>query len=174
MRKTIMEIQNSVPRTMYSIDCPMLSIEKHLEQFNVNLDPKYQRDYVWTTEQQEKFVGALIEYPRSIPNFVFNFTTIGSNYLSGNSEIVDGKQRINSCLKWKRGEISALCPCGDKVEFNSLNEVEERILGIATTMKWIFINLPPVDVMKYYIRLNSGGTVHSNEELDRVRKLIRE
>ena len=39
-------------------------------------------------------------------------------------------------------------------------------------LSWNFVELKPVEVMKFYLRLNSGGTVHKPKELDKVRRLI--
>jgi hypothetical protein len=94
----------------------------------------------------------------------------GTTY--GPSEVVDGKQRITALRRWLKGEIIAHAPCGISVWHKDIGEVDQRNLDMMTTMQWKFVGLSRVEVMKYYLRLNSGGTVHSKKELDRVRKLI--
>jgi hypothetical protein len=134
----------------------------------MDLDPEYQRGHVWTERQESKFVGALLEHNQAIPPFWMNWT--GPNRQS--SEVVDGKQRIKACLRWLNDEIPANCPCGIDVWYSELCEVDNRALDLYVTMSWNFVNLSPVDVMKFYLRLNGGGTIHTEDELERVKRLI--
>jgi hypothetical protein len=171
-RETILhKIQSSIPDIRYSVDIPLGGLERNLEQFKVNIDPEYQRGHVWTEDQQSMFVGAFLENCKACPPFIMNFVD-GTTY--GPSEVVDGKQRITALLRWLKGEIIAHAPCGISVWHKDLDEVDQRHIDMMTTLQWKFVGLSKVDVMKYYLRLNSGGTVHSQKELDRVRKLIEE
>jgi len=165
----ISKIQSSVPMTHYAIDQPLGRIENLMTSYNVDLDPDYQRGYVWNQEQQEKFVGALIESPENISPIILNFTKKNK----AACEVVDGKQRLVACLRWIRGEIKAVCPCGTDVRYADLDEVDMRAIGMCISLRCKWVTLSKSDVMKYYLRLNSGGTIHTEDELDRVRKLIK-
>lgn len=50
------EIQNLIPDCTYHVDIGIGSIKEALIQYNINLNPVYQRDYVWTEEQDRKSV----------------------------------------------------------------------------------------------------------------------
>jgi hypothetical protein len=165
------KIQNSTPDIRYSVDVPVGGLERNLEQFKVNIDPEYQRGHVWTEEQQSLFVGAFLENSRACPPFIMNFVD-GTTY--GPSEVVDGKQRLTALRQWLNGEIIAHAPCGISVWHKDLEKTDLSALAMMVTMQWKFVGLSKIEVMKYYLRLNSGGTVHSKKELDRVRKLIEE
>lgn len=162
------KIQATVPSTHYAIDQPLGSIESFLEQYNVDMNPDYQRGYVWTQEQQEKFVGAMLESPESISPIILNF--VGKQRMS--SEVVDGKQRLRACLRWVRGKIQAKCPCGISVWYSDLGEVDHRKVRMMITLRCKWVTLPRSEVMKYYIRLNSGGTLHTEKDLEKVRRMI--
>jgi hypothetical protein len=41
-----------------------------------------------------------------------------------------------------------------------------------TTLKMHFVQLSRADVLRFYLALNSGGTVHKAKDLDRVRSLL--
>lgn len=163
------KIQESVPDCTYRVDIAIDWIERALELYKVDRDPEYQRGHVWNEAQQRAFVGTLLETPRSVPIFWFNWTN--KKYDRSDSEVVDGKQRLAAVLRWINNEIPAECPCGIRVYYGELDAVSLRRLTIVT-MSWHFVHLSRRDVMKFYLRLNSGGTVHTQDELDRVRRLL--
>lgn len=171
MNKSVLrDIQAQVPDCTYHVHTGVGNIFDSLDQFGVNLDPVYQRGHVWTTEQERLFVGAMLENPKAIPPFWFNW--IHKDFHRSNSEIVDGKQRINALCKWLKGKIKAKCPCGIEVHYSELTEIDHRNLSIGVMMSWSFVELDQKEVMKFYLRLNSGGTIHTPKELDKVRELI--
>lgn len=161
---SLREVQNSVPPCVYRVDIPLKTLRQNLDLYTVNLDPYYQRGYVWNLEQSEKFVGALLASNRQIPPIWLNWTNKRAS-----CEVVDGKQRMNACLKWLNGEIVAKCPCGEKFWYK---DVEKDITFL--TINWLFVELDEIEVMRFYLRLNAGGTVHSNLDLMRVELFIQE
>jgi len=66
-----------------------------------DLSPDYQRDHVWSTKQREQFMGHLLENGRMPLIFLQD---------GGESvpyQVIDGKQRLTSCLMFTDGEIAA-------------------------------------------------------------------
>lgn len=168
----IHEVQKNVPDCTYHANIGLGGIIRSLEQYKVDLDPDYQRDHVWTDVQESKFVGAFIENPKSIPPFWFNW--LHTDGYRSCSEIVDGKQRITACIKWHNGEIKALCPCGRIIHISDLDEVDLRGINMGVLMDWNFVDLNRIEVMRFYLRLNDGGTVHTEKELEKVKDMINE
>lgn len=167
--RSIKEIQSSIPHCVYAIDVPMRFVPEYVERYEIDLDPDYQRDYVWTPEQQRAFVGALIQNPHAMTPIILNDLTNG---MTGASEIVDGKQRISAVRAWCDGKISAECPSGDVVHISELSDTDKRLLGVPTCMRWKWVRLNRSETLKYYLSLNGGGTIHTKEELDKVRRLL--
>lgn len=161
-------IRKDIPQCVYHVNIPILSVPRNLEEYSVDLDPVYQRGYVWSESQQSLFVGALIQNPTSIPKFIFNF--VGESRVT--SEIVDGKQRINAICKWINGELRARTFSGIYFSISDLSPVEKTMLRTTVTIDCSFVELSKIEVMRYYLALNSGGTVHSKKELDRILLLI--
>ena len=60
--------------------------------------------------------------------------------------------------------------------FNTYYKDFEDVLRTATHSIKFNINdlMSRKDVLKWYIEMNSGGTVHSKDEIDRVTKLMNE
>lgn len=160
-------LELGVPQCVYRVNIPIGNLKDNLQLYKVDLNPEYQRGHVWTEKQESLFVGAFLENPRGIPPFWFNWT---NNKKS--CEVVDGKQRLKACQRWLNGEIDAIAPNGIIVRYADLGKVDLTRLRTMHTLEWHFVDLDRGSVMKFYLRLNSGGTIHTQEELDKVRSLV--
>lgn len=80
--------------------------------------------------------------------------------------LVDGKQRLSAVLRFLNNEL--------KVFGYYLNEFEDKIMKrVPCSFIFCINNLPTMnDVYKWYIEVNSGGTPHSKEEIEKVRSMI--
>jgi len=164
------KIQKNVPDCTYHVNIGIGWLNEAIEQYSIDLDPPYQRGYIWTEEQESKFVGACLENYNTIPPFWFNWKN--KEFERDSCEVVDGKQRIKASLRWINNEIIAQCPCGIKVWYKNLDTIDLRNISTGVMFNWNFVDLGRIAVMQFYIRLNCGGTIHTEEELSKVRKLI--
>jgi len=156
----------------YEVDIHVRHLEKMLksyeEDYNLELNPDFQRGNVWTEEQQIKYVEFFLRGGKSARVIYFN---IGEWSFNKNTDIpqmvcVDGLQRLTAILRFLHNEIP--------VFGHFYNEFEDNI-PLEHTLKFNINNLAyKKDVLKWYLEMNSGGTVHSNSELERVRKMIEE
>ncbi len=159
-------VQLLTPDCTYRVDYAIAAIPRFLEQYSVDMDPDYQRGYVWTKKQKQAFVGAVLQNHHAIPIFWFNTLDIGK------SEVVDGKQRLNAILGWLDNRYEEICPCGETFWYRDADVIAKRSLNMMVTLKMHFVQLSRLDVMKFYLSLNSGGTVHKPKDLNKVRKMI--
>lgn len=132
-----------------------------------NLSPDYQRADVWTHSQRCRFIGFLLENGRG-PLVFMQETQDGI----GPYEVIDGKQRLTSCMMFIDGDIPAELSDGRLVWWKDFNEVDRRIVP---SIKCGIVRLQDkASVLRFYLKLNRGGTVHTDEELDRVRSMLKE
>lgn len=140
----------------------------HPSDLPLILDPPYQRGRVWTDEQAEAFVGALIAGVSMPPVFIRR-----DRSFQVPDEVLDGKQRITAMCRFMKGEISAVNPfTGLRYRYEDLDIVAQRLVRFTgITVK--FVNLKTLsDCAKFYVTLNSAGTPHTSEEIDRVKAMI--
>lgn len=128
-----------------------------------NMDPDYQRGHVWEEAQRSSFVGFVLEGGQAPPIVVNNVRYEEE----GVREVVDGKQRLTSLLMWMRGEIPATLSNGVKVY---RKDVSGRLFQVDVLITRV--NFTRKQALRYYIKTNSGGTVHSKDEIKRVQDLL--
>lgn len=157
------------PRAHYEVTVDWSGLEHHLDRYiqnyDLNLDPDFQRAHVWTRDQQVKYieyvlqggeVGRVITF--NCPNWMSAKDTIGP------MELVDGKQRLEAVRAFMRNEFPVFCDiyCRDigNVEYHV--DFLFRICALTTRE----------EILKFYLNINAGGTPHTKEELGKVRKLL--
>ena len=133
----------------------------------MNLDPDYQRGHVWTLEQSENFVGHVLEGGAS-PAFIINEARSGD----WGYEMVDGQQRSRAILAWFDGGIGARLSDGRLIWWKDANDVERRTVKMGITVQVNRGDWSREERLKLYLKLNRGGTIHTDEEIGRVRELL--
>lgn len=86
------------------------------------------------------------------------------NSFVGPHELVDGLQRITAVRKFMANEIPA---------FGVFRRDYTGHLGVRPSFRWQVTTIPTkAEVLKVYLMLNSGGTVHSPEAIEKVKRLL--
>lgn len=142
-----------------------------------DLSPDYQREHVWTTRQKELFLGHFIEGGFMQPIYVqryeseHNFPQGGRDgWLDQPCEVIDGKQRLQALIDWVEGRVVAEVSCGDRIAWADLDKVDKRFLP---DFKITYVDLSRKDRLRFYIKLNRGGSIHTDAEIEKVRDLLK-
>lgn len=134
----------------------------------LDLDPVFQRGHVWNTQKQIEFVEFCLKDGQSSRTLLFNHPNWQGSY-EGLMVLVDGKQRLEAVRSFLRNDLPIFGG-------NCLNDFDDpRKLLRSTGAEFTFkVNNLKTDkeVMQWYLQLNSGGVVHTQEELNKVQKLI--
>lgn len=163
----------------YSITVGLTYVKRQLsvftEECDLDLEPEFQRDYVWNHEQKERYIEFLLRGGNTGRDILFNYADWGVNVKSkrdlsddpivNRMVIVDGKQRLSAVTGFMDNNVKAFgyfyCDFTDKLRQTLVNLIfHVNELG---TRK---------EILEWYLQLNSGGTVHTEEELTKVRKMI--
>ena len=144
-------------------------IEQMEREEGLQMNPDFQRGHVWTEEQQVLYIEAILQNgaknARTIylnnPNWIRHYDREYTDFVC-----VDGLQRYTAIKRFIKNEIKAFGYYYDEYEDKSrlrthcdlrlnVNELETR-----------------KEVLEWYLQINSGGTPHSNEEIERVKELL--
>lgn len=139
-----------------------------LQTYPIATRPIFQRLLVWSRMQQADFVGHLLEGGETLP-CVLNTGPDGELVPA---ELVDGQQRVVACTEWTTGKIAARLADGREVWLRDLDQPSERRCGNIIGLRFRIVRLTYVECIELYLRLNRGGTPHTDHEIDRVRELL--
>lgn len=143
-------------------------IDKWTKQENLQLNPDFQRGHVWTEEQQIKFLEFVLHGGKTGRILYFNnpyWHTCRPKTGYTDFVCVDGLQRITAIQRFMRDEIRV---------FGLLySEFEGDTDLIRHSMKVNVNDLKTKrEVLEWYVQMNAGGTPHSPEEIERVKRLM--
>lgn len=202
-RKDIMkfgDIKMLTPSGSYEVNTPLdhlpNAIDRYIEEYGLQLCPDFQRGHVWTRKQQIDYVEFFLRGGMSGRVVYFNHP----NWMSfrepkpgeyNDMVCVDGLQRITALLLFARGGLPAFghyvnpatnehpqeCPHLPPVEVGPGPFFEDwvRMARAGDNFRININNLKTRDmVLRWYIELNSGGTPHTEAELAKVKKLLKE
>jgi len=147
----------------YEVDVSWVSLEDWISNFEqygqeVDINPDFQRGHVWTEQQQIKFVEYKLRRGRSSGTLLWNCI----DWNGANKEpiqLVDGKQRITAVRRFMNNEIKV---------FNQFYKEFTGVLRMTGETRFKM----HVNQLEWYLQLNNGGVVHTEEEINRVRQLL--
>lgn len=130
--------------------------------------PDFQRCHVWTREQQTAYIENMLRGFPSGRDVYYNHPTWGTfeNAEKYPLEIIDGQQRINAVTAFMNNEFP--------VFGNNYRKDFEGGLDYHTAFFKVHVLRMKTrrEVIEWYLSFNAGGTIHSAEELNRVRQLL--
>jgi len=130
----------------------------------LNLCPDYQRGHVWTEAQQIAYVEFKLRGGPTVDIIHFNCPGWMGDF-KGPYELVDGLQRITAAMKFLKNEL---------IVFEEYIRSDYRG-SVPSEIEFIFAvnNLETrKEILTWYLELNTGGVVHSDKEISKVKYLL--
>lgn len=155
----------------YAVDVSLLSIPRtlahYVEDYSLQLSPDFQRGYVWTLEQKQRYTEYLLREGISGKDIYFNCVGWNSDRELGECVLVDGKQRLDAIIGFLSNDFSV---------FGSyFSEFTDTLPYGCGALRFHVNDLATrAECLQWYLDLNTGGTVHSATELDMVASLMRD
>jgi uncharacterized protein with ParB-like and HNH nuclease domain len=139
----------------------------------LELHPDFQRGHVWTENQKHHFIENVLRGVVSTSGFLVQFNC--PNWEDGSytgdlplgMECIDGLQRITAVLDFLKGSVRPFGFTVDDLAGSSFAIKSRFRFRVAIHN---FSNR--AELLQHYLDLNTGGTPHSKEEIDRVHKLL--
>lgn len=179
--KMFEEIIRPIATTNYSADYNIHRIKDVFQNFakeygSFEYNPDFQRGRVWSRDKKIAFIEAIAKgvIPKSLLTITLNCPDYndfwdGVGDLSGFC-IIDGLQRVTALEEFYEGKFKIF---GDRFSYHDFDSSKFSFGRVYITMR-IFSFCWKRDLLEYYIAINSGGVVHSEEEINRVQKMLEE
>lgn len=161
---------------VYQVNYPLPSlvkwVEDEIEEMNLQLNPEFQRGHVWTEAQQIAWIEYHLRGGKSGNTIYFNHPLWFDQKEPKPGQYadyvcVDGLQRITAATRFIHNEIPA---------FETYYKDFEDKFRVLTCNMLVCVNdlKTEREVLQWYLDMNAGGTPHSDAELEKVRKMMRE
>ena len=138
----------------------------YLENRRLIMNPEFHRGHVWTQEQQVKFVEFILSGGDTNNVIYFNYDEDAPR--PKNMLLVDGLQRVTAVQKFLNGDLAVFG--GHKIGDFTGN------MKAVLRHSYLHFNVNNLktykEVLKWYLEMNSNGTPHTHEEIERVRSLL--
>lgn len=146
---------------------PLSSILHKIYYWYVNMNPYYQRDFVWDEKDEELLIDSIFE-GIEIGKFVF-IDVLDDEDNKYDYEILDGKQRINTIRRFYEDRFTYK---GKK--FSELsNRDKNHFLDLSVSVGEVS-NFTEEQKLRYFLRLNRGGKVMASSHISKIENLIEE
>ena len=157
----------------YSVDVPLDYVkeayERYVDRFGLDLDCDFQRAHAWTLAQKTAYIEFLLRGGRGSNDIRFNhpcWMRFGED--DAQMVCVDGKQRLTACLEFVDNKVPIFGG-------NYFKDYEDAPRFVKSCLKFIVNDLETrQEVLEWYLQINEGGTPHTEEELEKVRNLLKE
>lgn len=173
-------IVDPLPFSNYAVDFQMHRLKPQFETYandygSFEYCPDFQRGHVWTRDKQIAFIEAIARntLSTSLLTITLNCPTFDDGRVETDLSgfcIVDGLQRVTAIQDFIDGKFKVFDDQFGYDDFDmsrfSFKRVHIRVQVFSFAWK--------KDLLKYYISINSGGVVHSDDEIERVKKLLEE
>jgi hypothetical protein len=139
----------------------------YVVDYGLDVSPDFQRNYVWTPEQKIRFMEYFLRGGTSGLDIYCNSPTWQNAHRPDEwFVLVDGKQRLDAALGFLNNEFP--------IFGTYFREFTDRLRMTQGNFRWHVNTLQTrEEVLQWYLDLNSGGTVHTEDELEKVRELLK-
>lgn len=140
-------------------------IKEEIVKYNLQMNPDFQRGHVWTTNQQIAWLEFFLKGGKSGRDFYFNWNKLTDEYVC-----VDGLQRTTALQLFVKDELKVFDQYFSEFGFGR----ESVWTALPEYSVNVYVNnlSSEKEVLEWYIDMNSGGTPHTAEEIDKVKKMI--
>lgn len=137
----------------------IFNFERYKERYNLDINPEFQRGYVWTLQQKIAYIEYIITGGASGKYIYFNHPAWqGKGMSTMPMTLVDGKQRLTTVVAFMNNEIPIF---GDNFYKDYTDYLPSHC-----ELKFAVNNLrTDKEVVEWYLAMNTGGSIHTEEDL---------
>lgn len=137
--------------------------------FGVDMNPEYQRGYVWELEDKQLLIDSIFNNI-DIGKFAFIYLDDKKWAETGNGyEILDGKQRLSTIIEFYENRFPY-----NGVYYNDLSAKDKNVFLNHHIVQGEVREADRKAVLKYFLMLNRTGKSMDKSQLDKIEKMLEE
>lgn len=160
----------------YQVNQPWDSLEDWLErercEVKLDINPDFQRAHVWDEEKQRRYVEFCLRGGKG--SNVLRFNCVGwMDDFRGPFVLVDGKQRLEAVRKFLRSDLRVFFNIHPNGSGYLYEDFEDHMRITHHDFVMMINNLETRrDVLRWYLDINDGGVIHTDDEIRKVQKML--
>lgn len=137
---------------------------------DLDLNPSYQRDYVWKQKEQDAFLTTLISgFPCGVIAIAVDSEFNESKWV----EVIDGKQRLTTIAMVVDNVIGIPLPDGTRVFWDDMPRHEQRAFENISLPALGLDECTHKDRLEFFLKLNFAGVAQSKKHMTRVLEMYK-
>ena len=154
---------------IYFNNCTIESLLHYYYHFGIDVEPDYQRGYVWEIEDKEKLIESIFDNA-DIGKFVLvHLDTEEWLEKDVSYEILDGKQRLTTLVEFFENRFSYKGKYYNDLDFIDRHTFLNHQISIGKLE-----NVDKKTIYRQFLRLNRTGKPMSSSQIEKVEKLLSE
>lgn len=151
------------PHCSYQIDVAWTDLEMSLKRLSegcgIDLNPVYQRGFKWNIEQKKSYLEYILKGGYSGRDIFWNSANWQGSGEVGVLELVDGQQRLKTVKEFLKNKIAIFDGCFYKDFTGKMRMTDARFKFRINSLN------SKLEVVEWYLGLNTGGSIHTEEDL---------
>jgi hypothetical protein len=145
-------------------------LDRQRNDVGLDLDPDFQRAHVWSERRQRRYVEYVLRGGQVSSTIHFNSPGWQRASRPGPIVLVDGKQRLEAVRRFMADDLR-IFGGWTLSDFGGA----QGLLRPTSSRFEMHVNdlLTRAEVLQWYLDLNEGGVAHTEDELRKVRDLLR-
>lgn len=154
------------------VDTDLSKIYRKYAEEEIDLNPEYQRELVWTDKQKQEYILAILKQRAKITPVIIEKLTEQGTVLY---EILDGKQRLTALFDY----IDNKYPLQTGEYFKDLSAKDMNVIT-QTRVRYTRITSynecdVPLDFkLAYFLEINAMGTKITDEHIEKIENKLKE
>lgn len=154
------------------VDTDLSKIYRKYAEEEIDLNPEYQREIVWTDKQKQEYILAILKQRAKITPVIIEKLTEQGTVLY---EILDGKQRLTALFDY----IDNKYPLQTGEYFKDLSAKDMNVITQTRVSYTRITSYKEYDVpldfkLAYFLEINALGTKITDEHIEKIENKLKE
>ena len=154
------------------VDTDLSKIYRKYAEEEIDLNPEYQRELVWTDKQKQEYILAILKQRAKITPVIIEKLTEQGTVLY---EILDGKQRLTALFDY----IDNKYPLKSGEYFKDLSAKDMNVITQTRVSYTRITSYKECDVpldfkLAYFLEINALGTKITDEHIEKIENKLKE